>query len=410
MFGIWHSRSKRNNSTHIRDTLGHRKACDNCRVRKVKCTGEMSGCLRCRSINIGCTYASSRGNRQWGEYDRRRRDSKTNKSLSSNIDKEVEPHPLEISKSHDGPENTQSLPESNLSPILESLEPPTVHIPDNELYYAPQLEQCLQCSSFTIESLILEQSSQLENDEMTSQPMPILGQAGHEIVCEDLFPFTIDFEYQNTDHPGGLDAIGASQNITHSPPQIHVQLQTQVRTKTLGYSDQKACGCIQQIKLLLDKLGVSLRNNADDSKLFCKTYDLGTALGLHKEAIRHGGIMYQCSRCSSDPEKFILLLSLGNQLEAQCSQMVAAFRNILQPHIPLPFTIAIGGYGVDTAAEGESVLHPLLTFHLNSLCSFVSLMASKYRPRGAEFLAIKARANVLLERLNPLESALCNEI
>src|SRR5688500_7734681 len=40
-----------------------RKACDNCRKHKVKCTGEQSHCQKCVNEHIPCVYSKSRKDR-----------------------------------------------------------------------------------------------------------------------------------------------------------------------------------------------------------------------------------------------------------------------------------------------------------------------------------------------------------
>ncbi|KAL3459743.1 hypothetical protein BJX64DRAFT_290912 [Aspergillus heterothallicus] len=90
-----------------------RAACTNCHAAKVRCSGEKTGCTRCRTLSQDCIYLESRVGKTRG---RRKR------HLLSPITGELENRPMTATSSHDDPSrpagDSSTVP--GLSPVSSS--------------------------------------------------------------------------------------------------------------------------------------------------------------------------------------------------------------------------------------------------------------------------------------------------
>ncbi|CAJ2514068.1 Uu.00g021870.m01.CDS01 [Anthostomella pinea] len=395
-------------------------------IVQVKCTGQLSGCQRCETLDIECTYTTGTG-------------KKRHNSLNEGTKKDDEPM-------NRPPQPTEQTETSGMA--IESQRPLPDAMSISDVTFADIVEPGGAPSTFTEDIEQWSLFSAFDSDPKLAASItdafmfPSASGTSHDVDMSfwgDHPPVSTTetmsstMTYQNRSTPGGTStgstAVG-SHGQTNTPaepvhePEIETRTQAdpQLGTVSTGqgqipYLEQKACSCLQRIFFLINELETDLTNVDDDDDDNGNELGRGSqhtkrglesAMGLLKEALLYGDSMRQCHQCSHRTETRMLLLLLANRLVVLCGDMVSAYQNATNhtscripaaTHEPA-ITIMVGEYEVKSDAERSVVLRELVAFQLRALYSFVISLAGSHQQHGTGFDAAKNKVADLLRRLH----------
>ncbi|OTB04034.1 hypothetical protein M426DRAFT_165984 [Hypoxylon sp. CI-4A] len=412
MFGSWRVNSSGNDPTFLRESPSVHKACNNCRAKKVKCTGQPLGCERCEALDIQCTYITDKGRkRRISVEDKSKKNDKLSRRTSK-PPKSAEQRPS-TRQSSAGPADTMtfdamSVSETDFFNGADSLSA-MLDGTDDEGLFTTNNEPWSLYSLLNSEGTPITGLSTLAT-EGSIFPMTTSSDYSADMVFwSDTFGSNTDSGSENSATPSGNSAT----NSTISSASSAQLTQTQTQIMTLAHdieqthmSDQGSCKCLQHIVFIINELETRLSNDDYMHEPLQKASDLDSALGLHKEAVWYGESMRQCWQCAAKTENRVLLQLLVNRLVALCAQMVSSSRDSTQ-HYGWPaastnepsVSITVGEYE-PSAVEGGAVLGVLIHFQLRALHSFISSL----EPQGGDFTAAKKKVASLLRRLQQQQS------
>ncbi|KAI3322263.1 hypothetical protein HD806DRAFT_501528 [Xylariaceae sp. AK1471] len=388
------------------------KACKNCRAKKVKCTGELSGCQRCETLDINCTYTPGTG--------RKRRISH-----AGSAKKKDEPTSRQSQDAKQPAANTgamQPLPEgpvdhSNIDFVRTS------ESNDVGNRFIADMEQWSAFSDFGSE-LSTTGANALDFQSTPSSGYPVDMMSWDETqpsaTSTAIYHGTATTMHNVADQTTvdllsqthlGIEAEKQVQFHTKAPArsQVAEPLNTDLR-------DPKACNCLQRIVLLINELETSAHNlngndgdeydKPSDDRLFQSKRGLDSALGLHKEALCYGDLMRRCQQCSYRSETRTMLLLLANRLVVLCTEMVSSYDDFTKTSDKstrtsqeLAVLITVGDYEADSYVERDAVLQELVAFQLRALQAFLTSLSESHRSHSADFRSAKNRITALLQRL-----------
>ncbi|KAI1205725.1 uncharacterized protein F4807DRAFT_442058 [Annulohypoxylon truncatum] len=442
MFGSWRVNPNGDHPTTFRNSPAGRKACKNCRARKVKCTGELSGCQRCETLGTECAYTT-------GSSKRRR--SSPDEAAKKNGKPAAE---------HPGSDVTR--PDATTGLTQHPPSDPNTTISDFGFDVSTEPVNC-ESDTFVADMEQWSLFPAFGPDTTTSatgrsvfSPISNTSRAIDMSFWNDTSPPNLGVETQNSTMTQPRRATTGSTNTSHigttaSSPQFQQQAEPEMEmemdidiqiqrdtprgalavrpVQTYGRG-QQACNCLERIVLLINELesntnDIYLEDDHGDHNGNNGEYDdeeeadkadgngsaqnrrsLDSALGLHKETLRYGELMRQCEHCSARVETRMMLLLLTNRLVALCADMVSTYsRKTPETLYELTMAITVGEYEVDSNIERGAVLRELIGSQLRALHEFATCLSDYRQPQGASFIAAKNRVMNLLKRLQASNAA-----
>ncbi|EKV04596.1 hypothetical protein PDIG_83050 [Penicillium digitatum PHI26] len=310
-------------------------ACDNCRIKKIRCSGKRSGCYRCTTLNVPCSYS--------GPSPRKRlckKESPCYKSNELDMDNEVSsdsssasaelrpdhhsrsfcppslnsstlfentsgsgsPHPTqvggaEIQKEYD-PVFFNSFDWHLSEQDSQGRSPPSTSMPpDIHLSHGTNNSP----STVGLGNVSSQPKGNLVPDDQTSHDVPLMRSAG--VVDGALGPnallptSTVPAPTPNLKpwphHPGELTAsllTPSSASITQDPKPV------------LVIQDRCRCSCLTIAVFLLDEL-----EDSGDPSLHQERKQLDSHLSSFREILSQCESMLQCHHCRQRPENMAVL-------------------------------------------------------------------------------------------------------
>ncbi|KAI1347583.1 hypothetical protein F5Y01DRAFT_329498 [Xylaria sp. FL0043] len=421
MFGSWRVNHSGHENTTFRHSPMGRKACKNCRARKVKCTGELSGCQRCDTLGIECVYTN-------GPSKPRRRPGTTKKSFKIPTNNE------------DLAATQQDLPGSiPRQPTQDS----TTGV--SELYFdggigfdnglsgasIDDVQQWSPFSTYTPDGYLRpsDTSSAADLRFWGDATASHLGESGKTLTAhartESGDGTSRNLSYVNTSTSSfQLQTLPNPSKTTfqHIPNRSPLRNSAAWLRETPEQEHQQPCNCLERIVLLINELeanagDMDMNYDHDDgdhhmakgkeATLYKRRLD--STVGLYKEALRYGESMRQCGSCSFRAETPSMLLLLSNRLVMLGTDMVSDYHSIRRPsqtgsvQRAVDMIITIGDYEVESTAERRAILRELISFQLRDLHGFIGALSENQQRQVADFVAVKGRVTKLLYSLQTNE-------
>ncbi|KAI1322266.1 hypothetical protein F5Y16DRAFT_387071 [Xylariaceae sp. FL0255] len=239
-----------------------RSACQQCCTAKVKCSGEKSGCERCRASGAACVYLESRVGKVPGIRARKNRDGTAKDRHCLN-----QPKPPEAPQPVTPATSSTTEPSSALNKATDQANDSMWWSPD--WYASPS-------SSESITALLPNQSAemQLQLDGSDAFPSPFDPIGELDAAGDDLHLTEIDGEYEEvmTSDSSPFDmADTSSSQLSHiqQPTPLAVKSGLRARTET----DSRCCQDCCQIMMELERY------------IMLDVKDCNIAMGITKQAL-----------------------------------------------------------------------------------------------------------------------------
>ncbi|PKS11995.1 hypothetical protein jhhlp_001291 [Lomentospora prolificans] len=252
-------------------TVVKRRACDECRSRKLACSKEPDGCSRCRRESLSCVYSAQK---PMGRPKKRRQ-----QALFSQAEQQAEPGPANGTVESYNNANRLSTP-----PQEHNIAAPAGSIPDfvslSELLPSFDLAPSgFPDSTMPFDPFALNDASPLSMDFVNNTNLDQLNSAEPKLKRENVHKiFQVIAKYVFTQQiscssnmNSDIAQAAPGQNVTMTPFKSHPNV---------------TCPCLSSIYLALDSL-----NNISD--------DISTAMGTARAAARSAHDVLRCNICSS---------------------------------------------------------------------------------------------------------------
>lgn len=448
MYGKWHKNSDGGESTLLRQSPKLPKACRECRKKKVcevlqfvsriiceslggirivsqrhpvnidgtlqvKCTGQITGCDRCATLRIKCTYSNERTKKQAKSPVTRREGSVDGPPeqqqpaqrqilQQDHAEKMITPPPTNCMNGNEGDYDFADFE----------------NFPMNFLEVAPDGTFNLGGHQLDIDST---DSTDLEPSVASSACSDINGtkneninQGGADFSIE---PMSLTYEsnngsgqFQLHDQEGHLllyETQIRGRMQAHGDLSAHRKIQEpSIPSVATGKSGQPGCDCKKALLYMINDLETSLstdnlaeamsQDNNSSWLTLQRTPTLDSALASHRDALRYGESIRQCPNCKDGVETKVLLLLLVNRLIVLCNHMTTAYNRLSKGGVRTGsrtrepnFSITIGEYEVESTAESHALLREILSFQLRSLHTFVTCLSDSNDFNGVAFLDAK---------------------
>ncbi|KAJ3580030.1 hypothetical protein NPX13_g536 [Xylaria arbuscula] len=406
MLQTWRLNSKDQNETHQRQAFDPetarpivQQACNSCRVKKLRCSGQKTGCFRCQTLSQECVYAqnSTRGSA-------RARKSKESSSKGDTGSRRPSATPSLVSSA-----STPRNEAKSKSPRQEPFNP-APNAQGSELHWAPTKPGNDQRNTTPLEVDMMAfepqdylqiqgmSSTQTNNTEQYqnsdswffSWPDPV--QEGHFAPAKapwegNVLPLSIPtfggwepgvHGYDETPitpttrNPISEPGIPEIQTSPFSmPPQLAPSQHGQDHREWLQYQTREPCQCLQRVVFLLEEL--------DSEALGINLKELGPWLSRHKEALRCSEALLTCSLCQAKPEHMTILAFLTDRLIAMCDNVVSVYLQSMEGgsssqvmgYKDGAWLVLVGNFEIDSLQEWSALVRTMLIMQLRDLDTFM---------------------------------------
>ncbi|KAI5919351.1 hypothetical protein F4810DRAFT_507384 [Camillea tinctor] len=412
------------------------QACGHCRAKKLKCTGERSGCQRCRALSKECVYVpSARGqrgvnNRKPDEQERKpTMPEKKQHRKRTTTKRRVEDRLPKIDGHLDSLAVSPMSTEKSYLPSNPSTPPPLVPTTPNPYTDSPMTTASSSPSSFSPASIPTRDFSPIEgatplpfnldsffvgpDDSYTNSDMMLLaGNSSSLDVSDQLDP--LDFS-ESTSLPL-LDLASVPDdfgNFIHQDPidtadqkSLYPQSTTETSSRMIVDSSpvssflsstesSDSCECLQHVILIMDEVEGLLGD--ESSNALEEMPDL--VLATHKEALRYMRAMLQCFRCAGSVENMTILTFLAAKLARLCRRVPIALNAVgisdsvvRDRFAKLENSDTFRSYKVDSLDEYQVVMRGLLEHQLHELDRLVKQLVDVSRTLKSDTMARRLAA------------------
>ncbi|KAI0195401.1 hypothetical protein EV127DRAFT_508915 [Xylaria flabelliformis] len=382
------------------------QACNRCRAKKLKCTGEKTGCSRCQTLSRSCIYHVKKADRRATASSQQ-----TNPKVADGVELESD--------------QRDKLPEQRRLPDLcSSPNPP----PSSSLIVSPvdlrRTSLSFQTNSaedFT--SLMLSDFGDTEEAATNADSSPSIEtwlgppkssscSLNSSSTRESWFP--VD--------PSGVMQMPllTTSSLTQGPDgnyQTDGSLKTTYsRCPTLNTQD--TCRCLQQIVILMEE--------HDDNESGDGALAIDAMLASLKESIYYGDVLLGCRRCQTRLESMTILTFLTDRLVSLCERLVMMLQEGLQENkcvqdflfnngeagqdlVPEQMSSSsslwLGCYEMDSLAELVLLLQCLSVTHLRALIALMDRLQRHAAGQldcesvGKKAAMTKSQIDTLLQKL-----------
>ncbi|KAF1988031.1 hypothetical protein K402DRAFT_39285 [Aulographum hederae CBS 113979] len=328
---------------------GQHSACLECRAKKVRCSGEKTGCERCRNSGNSCEYVSrdGRASRRKKRKNKERMEPAPRSSTNTASSSSISSPSSRGSSSRASSSVLSSLPEDASSSIgtspslagADSFVPPTPILPDFSYY------DDLSLGHSTGSSTPLDGISQtggipsFYNQDSFSSSWSSPVQENYDLMNNNPFPFDYSSSMMTpslaTDNNSLLSSYPSSvltstetspADIPYQYPQYNANMlptppasignnsissasyrQTQSPTLDPTAAGQM-CSCFQNALNILEELEANNRR--------MQVFSLDCVCRFQQEVLGHCNLMLECERCKAASGNFMLLAFIGEKLAA----------------------------------------------------------------------------------------------
>ncbi|EOD47381.1 putative c6 zinc finger domain protein [Neofusicoccum parvum UCRNP2] len=368
------------------DAAAERAACDSCRAKKLKCSGQRAGCDRCKTLEMACVYSAVAGGAQGAESRRRKRAASQRQKQQQQQEREQQHQQHQQQQlQHDGGQPAPAAPPATVtaatttaapapSLMLTPQPPPTCASPVDPLFRFP---------STPSDGLDLFFADDLLPDLLLASP-PALGDAAagpdsFSMLASALLPSPA------LSSPAAGSAVDAS----------------------------KPCGCLATVVELLEELDALARPTLD------------VALASHKLFLNRALRVLNCSGCRARSEHMVLLTRVCDKLVRLAERIVLSYlqldaaaptpRSSLtstsssacslsqppSPSFPCPpaESLFLGCYETDPS-EWDSLVRVILSLQLRSLGTLLAgVRRSASSPQQPRLQVAETKVRLLADEL-----------
>ncbi|KAI1282774.1 hypothetical protein F5Y07DRAFT_386046 [Xylaria sp. FL0933] len=442
MLQTWRLNSKDQNETHQRQAFDPetarpivQQACNSCRVKKLRCSGEKTGCFRCQTLSQECVYAqnATRGSAR----------ARKNKESASKVD-----------RGSRRPSTTPSLVSSATTPKSETRTasprqeplPLVPSAPNLELQWAPVQSGSDSANTIALES---DMATFEPHDYLQMQDMPTTQVTGIEPhlngdtwlwswpePSQEDHIVSAKASWEGTALPlSVISTFGSWESGVHGydeapvtpttkqptlgsivpeiqlspsslPPQTTTSQHNQDDYEWRQLQARVPCQCLQRVVFLLEEL--------DSEAIGTNVKEIGPWLSRHKEALRCSEALLMCPLCQAKPEHMTILAFLTDRLMAMCDNVVSAYLLSLEGdtsqriinHKDGAWLVLVGNFEIDSPHEWSALVRTMLVMQLRGLDALMARFKDLLQSVGGEGVRRKAdstqaRILMLLEKLEP---------
>ncbi|GAW16150.1 hypothetical protein ANO14919_055730 [Xylariales sp. No.14919] len=444
MLQTWRLNAKDQNETHQRQAFDPetarpivQQACNSCRVKKLRCSGEKTGCFRCQTLSQDCVYAQ---NTTRGSARSRKNKESISKASDDTRRSSISTTPSLVSSA--------PTPTTEAKPVSPRPEPFTSvpSAPSSELHWAQVRPgtNLDDAASLEIDMMPFESRDYLQMQDMSTVQMTGLEtyQSGDTFLLSWPEP-TQDSHLAHTKMPWEGAALPLSiPSFGGWEPGIHGYDETpltpttgnplsesiiaDIQTTPLPLPPQtvanglddchwlqsqtpEPCQCFQRVVFLLEEI--------DSEALDTNVKELGPWLSRHKEALRYSEALLTCPLCQAKPEHMTILAFLTDRLIAICDNVVTAYLQTLEGgssssnhstmgHRDGAWLVSVGNFEIDSPHEWSALVRTMLVMQLRGLDALMARFKDQLQSVGGDGVrrkadATQARILVLLEKLDP---------
>lgn len=327
---------------------------------QIKCTGEETGCERCRTLVRKCVYAkggSGPKHRSTSSREKRRRRPSVQQS--------------------------QAFP----TPALTPEEEPLSSLIDEDFSW-------IECSDESIQDTLINtevdksQSMIIDlTDWDTRTVMPSMGlELAEPATPLEKTTTDIGLQYASDDSRSSIGAIKDVPEWGGHTFGIVPDLELPSPSTTVS---TEPCNCLRRVVLLMDE-AKSLTN------IDARAVD--STLATNKEALSHGRDMLACTTCVLRVEYMAILMFMLDEMV----RLAQSITNLLQPqnqkmHVGRIKVISFGNYEVDSCEEYSIIVRGLLSLQLKELQSLTKRLRE---------VSQQVHSNYMAKRLESTEAAI----
>ncbi|KAI0400177.1 hypothetical protein F4802DRAFT_506485 [Xylaria palmicola] len=445
MLQTWRLNSKSQNETHQRQVFDPetarpivQQACNSCRIKKLRCSGEKTGCFRCQTLSQHCVY--SQGSTRGSARSRKNKESASKadrharrKSVSTNPSSApaapsppTQAGPMSPCPGPFPPVSNGPSPELRIIPARPRSGPGDISPPDVDMmpfkpreYLPTQNVSYMQMTG--LETYRSSDAWMLSWPDSTAEHQLAVAKAPWEGAALPLSLSSLggwELRTQGYDDTPLTPTAGNPvsepiiSDIQTSPLSTPPQAGSSQHSTDDGYwlpaQALEPCQCLQRVVFLLEEIDAEAVNPS--------VKEIGSWLSRHKEALRCSEALLTCLLCQAKPEHMTILAFLTDRLIAMCEDVVAAYLSTLAGAAGHGHGLAgpkdgawlvwVGNFEIDSPQEWSAVVSTMLVMQLRALDGLMAQFRDLLRSIGGEGVRRKAdatqgRVSALLEKLSP---------
>ncbi|KAE8396121.1 hypothetical protein BDV23DRAFT_168384 [Aspergillus alliaceus] len=360
-------------------------ACDNCRVKKIRCSGRRAGCSRCKTLLLPCSYTHVPTRKC-----KRKPPPNSQKKDSSN---ENESCP-EASAAPGRSPAREAAATAAVQPSLLTMEPmePLLHRLDKNYIELDKAMQQVEGNSDSVLDPVLKEISTWSScldwspgREGTSMPDSDYPMTGNLHLPAD--PFSAGYTGSgNTVQPPlpPPTAFGFTPpDLLPTTPLTHIIASTgstnrsSEDTSEIAMEEKSSCSCLNSAVILLDELETPHHDGAPGEQ------GLDSILSIYQEVLFLCKRMINCDTCRRKSENMMVLTMVLERLAILCGEVIDAFIAQREANglgaLPVPVAmmekqpLVLGEYEIQ-GGDYEVMMGMLVTRRLSELESLLARM------------------------------------
>ncbi|KAF4953743.1 hypothetical protein FGADI_5736 [Fusarium gaditjirri] len=358
-------------------------ACDQCRQKKLRCTGRKTGCERCKACSTECTYTQLFGSNV------RRKDRKRTARQNG-----------AAAQSQSPSSEQQSESDTMQSTVVSSRKSPSVSVQEGNSGDDNRSNSSADPSANDISHPM--DATLLEDAAMSSNT------SGDEFVFFDLDPSTFDLPDSNSLpdfhwSPYSIPGI-PSPLSTQSDPFSFLDSRTSTATTTTHILtnpitvSNSTCAdqCLKVMKSLLEDIETRMHDIRP-----CKA---DVALSFQKQSCMQCNQVVRCKSCYTDPDAMLFLTMI-------CDKLIMLNKKILwytREGASVEQQLLVGEYEVDQTEEWGSMLQLLTVVQLRKIKALVGDIEKSpaIEGRHAQLIMLKSVKQQVIALLGKIREAI----
>ncbi|KAE8366427.1 hypothetical protein BDV27DRAFT_91947 [Aspergillus caelatus] len=388
MFGAFRCSRDEQNTLEFVDLSGNSSvdarnytvvACDQCRSRKVKCSGDRYGCQRCQATLTTCTYRSSIKATDQPSSQRRQSTSAPNSSSKP---------PAKRQQTRRNTDSRSATGDALSRPVDTNQQLPPADTKDG--LWTP-----ITSSGPVLHEFLHDWDDFHSKD---SQSLDLLqGESINAIPMESTLPDSHDTSsYSPSTTASIIDDDSPSSLVIHPPTTV-----TSVDSHT---SRSRGCGCIRSLADILERVSGDDGSNLDEVDHFD---DLLVYLRDGVETCKQVLPCKLCCVCTTNPMFVVTIFQqLATFAQSLCCQLVMYQHKgkTTSIHDVSPLSdIYVGKYHVRAAALHLRLLFPIVSMHIRDLKQILELLQNDIIKGTKAYKSLRAAADVVQTAYSDLQ-------
>ncbi|KAF2866143.1 hypothetical protein BDV95DRAFT_612012 [Massariosphaeria phaeospora] len=361
MFGMLQYDARENDIKFVKkagafDMLQH-SACDYCRRKKLRCSGDSNGCTRCSALSRSCTYNDSS---QAKSSRKGRRATRTSISRPPSPPllppSTYEPMDLGSVPLTEQPTTITPPPSNPLETHAEEILEPTQALDDMELL---GLDLGLDHTSDLLKDLVPLFDTDFKDFKEFTHGLCPGSDASDRISFSPLANLNTAFP------PSPVASISPRSLVSNTNAQFQSFSQHAVPLEAANQRT-RTCHCLETIVFLLEDLEGSIAVVGESS--------LDASLASNKGALSSCQRLLRCPDCTTRTETLMLLTFICEKLVKVCSKVVNGYAKHTEESQGLGHSLAVGEYEVSSGREWNCLMRALILLQLRYLSEFLADM------------------------------------